>query len=104
MEDSGLAVDEINPVWRLLSPEYENYPNISTARKPSFYLPGWASPLDSGLDSHFTFQNLPGSDFFRHALISVYGESTLGFSVPGIMVGGLVPSINYSGYSSVALL
>ena len=104
VEDSGKTVDQITPVWGLISPTYENYPNISTVRQPSLYIPGYAGGPSgiSGLGPYSMYQNLPASDFFRYAMSSVFGTSTLGFTVPAVE-GSSRPFTEYSGYSSVAL-
>lgn len=104
VEDSGKTVDQITPVWGLISPIYENYPNISTVRQPSLYIPGYAGGPSgiSGLGPYSMYQNLPASDFFRYAMSSVFGTSTLGFTVPTVE-GGSRPFTDYSSYSSVAL-
>ena len=92
-EDSGLRMTEIPMIWGLLSPEYTGYPNVSTIKQPSFYLPGYAS---NGIQrSSFTrspvvlYQNLPGHDFAVSVGNTVYGSgiSGLGDSWPIDVLG-----------------
>jgi hypothetical protein len=106
MEDTGRAIGNIEPIWGLVSPDYEKFPNVSTVRKPDFYLPGYTGgglQVNSFSDSSFgALKNLPASQFFRFALGGVYGGGN-GYdeSVPGISSSGV--QLDYSGHSSVAL-
>jgi hypothetical protein len=89
MEDSGLDLDGISPVWGLISPEYANYPNISVVRKPSLFLAGTSDPWGSvSLSQDGGYQSMPGSDFPPAAMNSVYRQD---FSM-------------YTGSSSLAML
>jgi hypothetical protein len=105
MEDSGRTVAEIAPIWGLVSPDYENFPNVSTVRKPEFYLPGYTGgglQVASFSDSAFgNLQNLPAANFYRYALGGAYGGNDGAETMPGIDTTGI--QIDYSGHSSVAL-
>jgi hypothetical protein len=85
---------ELNLIWGLVSPAYQENANISTVRQPSLFLPGWINPLSI---SDTTFinpgQNLPGSDFSVSVLSAAY--SVGGFSSNGWM--------DYTGKSSIAM-
>lgn len=91
VESSGLTMDGISPVWGIVDPAYEAYPNISLVRKPSLYLPGYydTGGLVSGIAGGF-LEDLPGSDFGPYAMNTI--SSTL-----------TSPSIDYSGYQNMAL-
>jgi hypothetical protein len=81
VENTGEAVlmQDANLIWGLVSPEYENNPNVSTVRQASLYLPGYV-----GLNTVITagsfgdFENLPGSDFAPGALAAAYCISSNG--------------------------
>ncbi|SPO00359.1 uncharacterized protein DNG_03204 [Cephalotrichum gorgonifer] len=62
-EESGLSFDGFNPIWGLISPEYEAHENVSTVRQPFFYIPGVSAGLAPGLppSSLHSGNNLPGS-------------------------------------------
>lgn len=93
MEDSGLALDGITPVWGLISAEYSNFPNISVVRKPSFYLIGTSDQFGSSTIAGAQFEYMPGSDFAPAAMNSVYNrESKLSTDLP-----------DYSGSSDLAI-
>lgn len=96
VEDSGLALDGISPVWGLISPEYLSFPNISVVRKPSLYLIGSSDFHDfAALTLRFgnLFENMPGSDFAPWAMNSVYSGNS-------IFTKGL---LDYSGSSNLAM-
>ncbi|SCO87604.1 uncharacterized protein FRV6_11731 [Fusarium oxysporum] len=86
---------ELNPIWGLVSPAYQDVANVSTVRQPSLFLPGWVNPLsigNSGLIS--SRNNLPGSDFSVAVLSAAY-------NVGGDLLGnGLM---DYTGESSIAM-
>src|SRR5271154_6403466 len=90
VEDSGMTNDEISPVWGLISPSYESYPNISVVRQESLYLPGYSA---SGLGfSRNSYQNMPASDFAPTALTGAYAISS-----------DFGPAVDYTGYSNMAM-
>jgi hypothetical protein len=90
VEDSGMANEDISPVWGLVSPAYENYPNISVIRQESLYLPGYS--MLTGF-SRSTYQNMPGSDFAPTAMTGAYAIST----------SAALPAVDYTGYSNMAM-
>ncbi|KAL9572059.1 hypothetical protein ACKAV7_003776 [Fusarium commune] len=63
VEDSGLSLGGISPVWGLVSSAYEKFPNISLVRQPSLYLVGYSGVGAGSFLSNSTIQNMPGSDF-----------------------------------------
>ncbi|WQF90433.1 hypothetical protein CDEST_15447 [Colletotrichum destructivum] len=87
MEDSGLLMAGISPVWGLVSPEYASRPNVSTVKQQTFHLPGYSrSVVQSPLNRGFTFYNLPASDFPSNAMDLLFEgdteEGALGNSWP----------------------
>ena len=92
VENTGNAynLDQMKLVWGIVSPPYENNPNVSTVRQESLYLPGWGSlgATMYRLDS----SNLPASDFYAGAI----GE--------GYQVGlANTVTMDYSGDSNMAM-
>ena len=83
-EDTGKQLHEIEPLWGLVLPDYEGFPNVSTVRQPSFYLPGWTGDglytLEPGKSATVLDQNLPGSDFPRVVANTVYAIGGDGIS------------------------
>jgi hypothetical protein len=88
---NGYTLNQMNLIWGIVSPQYENNPNVSTVRQESLYLPGWCS-LDNSMYRVDTF-NLPASDFYAGAI----GE---GYQV------GLANDVvyDYSGDSNMAMV
>jgi hypothetical protein len=78
VEDSGLTMYGISPVWGIISPAYENYPNISFVKQRSLYLIGYAGTLSQTLNSGTSWQNMPASDFPVAAMNTIFGSSSLG--------------------------
>jgi hypothetical protein len=98
VENPGLTFDGIDLIWGIISPNYTTYPNISTYRKPSLYLPG-ASDSFSGNLKEITFgsdQYTPGSTYFTRAMNTVFTLSDLLSSVNPV-------TTDYSGYFNAAL-
>lgn len=90
-------MQDLNLIWGLVSPTYENDVNVSTVRQPSLYLPGWIDPGFASIvdtQSLQSFENLPGSDFAIGAL-----EVSYCVSDPGKSCGG----IDYSGFTNMAM-
>jgi len=106
MEDTGKTVDQIDPVWGILSPDYENFPNVSSVRKPEFYLPGYsgggAGVVTYPNEGQPLWANIPASNFFQYALGGTYGGSFSGEESPGVQ-DPYGRGVDYSGYSNVAL-
>ncbi|WYZ37983.1 hypothetical protein EsH8_II_001489 [Colletotrichum jinshuiense] len=79
LEDSGLSMEGINPVWGIISPEYASRPNISTVKQPYFHLPGYTSPSLSitlgTFDGNSVLYNIPGSDFPSKVMNLIFGGS-----------------------------
>src|SRR5450756_3076862 len=63
-------------IWGLVSPEYENHPNVSTVRQESLYLTGYFGEISTGFTSLPGGQNLPASDFYHQAMESAYSVNT----------------------------
>lgn len=91
VEDTGYVHGQFTPIWGLIGPDYENFPNISVVRKESLYIPGYPGTL--GLHAN-GFDNIPGSDFAKHTLVSVYSDSA------GSVTG---PPTDYTGRANFAL-
>lgn len=88
--------EDLNLIWGLVSPTYENDANVSTVRQPSLYLPGWIDPSSASIgdgESLQDFENLPGSDFAVGALETSYCVSD------SVSCGG----IDYSGSTNMAM-
>ena len=98
VENTGedVLMQDANLFWGLVSPEYENNPNVSTVRQASLYLPGYV-----GLNTVITagsfgdFENLPGSDFAPGALAAAYYVSSTGV--------GCSLATDYSGANDLAM-
>ncbi|KAF7186099.1 hypothetical protein HII31_12560 [Pseudocercospora fuligena] len=105
VENTGNAYNnsEIDLIWGIVDDIHVNNPNVSTARQPHLFLPGW---LDNNIDlglSYGNWQNLPGSDFIKIALRSAYSvdSSSLSSVLSGLsQTSGVV---DYSGQSSLAM-
>lgn len=82
----------INLIWGLVSPEYENKPNVSTVRQESLYLPGfYFSPV---VAQRAIFEdNMPGSEFYA-------GSMGTAWTVTGSRSGS---GIDYSGANNMAI-
>lgn len=93
LEDSGLSLGGISPLWGVLSPEHASRPNVSSTRQPHFHLPGYSSGASAAKISAGTTmrQNLPGATFAQMVMTRVVG-----------MADDAWP-FDYSGGSSVAL-
>jgi hypothetical protein len=96
VEDSGLSYSNITPFWGLLSPAFEEHPNISTIRKDSLWLPGTISRLGSNLPVDSTM-NLPGASFYSTIMEYIYRGL---LSSPS---SRLVEVQEYTGYAQFAL-
>jgi len=92
----GYTNFQLNLIWGLVSPTYENNANVSTVRQPSLYLPGWIDPtyISSGAgDLLIGSENLPGSDFAPQALETTYCVSP----------DGGCNGIDYTGDTNMAM-
>jgi hypothetical protein len=70
VEDSGLVYRQITPPWDLLSSAFVGEPNISSVRKESSWLPGFAPTMSSGVDDRM---NIPGASFYSSIMAYIYG-------------------------------
>jgi hypothetical protein len=93
--DNRYYMSDLNLIWGLVSPTYENDINVSTVRQPSLYLPGWINPdsPDIGGEAIEDFENLPGSDFSVGALQTAYCVSST----------SSCGSTDYSGETNMAM-
>ena len=81
VEDSGLTLDGISPIWGLIAEPYAEFPNISVVRQPTFYIPGLSGGPRLGYPG---FQNLPGSDFPGRVMDQVFGDiSSMPYDISG---------------------
>jgi hypothetical protein len=79
VENTGNSYENgvINLIWGLVSPVYENHPNVSTVQQSSLYLPGFSFLQDTTQESVYQ-DNLPGSEFYAGCMQTawnVYGTS-----------------------------
>ncbi|RSL78768.1 hypothetical protein CDV31_017252, partial [Fusarium ambrosium] len=96
VEETGnrYRVSDLNPIWGLVSPAYQESANVSTVRQPSLFLPGWMDTVSMTDTRLMKFgENLPGSDFSVGALSAAYSVGDL-FDKRGI---------DYTGKSSIAM-
>lgn len=93
VEETGKSMDEISPIWGLVSPAYENYPNISVIKAESLHLPGYSDSSD--VSSKRTYQNMPGSDFFKAVSKYAYDISDSSNTYG--------PRVDYTGYANMAM-
>jgi hypothetical protein len=61
----------INLIWGLISPEYENHPNVSTVRQKSLYLPGFNAAFITQQRQIYQ-DNMPGSEFYAGSMNSAW--------------------------------
>lgn len=75
VEDTGTkyTVPQIRPIWGLISPAYENKPNVSSIRSPVLYLPGW---MDYKFPLPHESENIPAAEFSIGALAAAYSVGT----------------------------
>ncbi|KAH8891705.1 hypothetical protein GQ53DRAFT_865652 [Thozetella sp. PMI_491] len=96
VEDSGLAVIQIRPVWGLVSSAYSSFPNVSIVQKPELYLPvGWQG---SGVGSvEFNSQdNTPAATFGWESINTLYyGLSSEIRALPDYYGGTSVAVLSY---------
>jgi len=106
VENTGGAftVQEIDLIWGLISPEYENNPNISTVRQASLYLPGWVNNefSETNAVANDDTENLPGSDFAVGAISASYCVSPPN-SGGSTGCQGSFSGQDYSGSTSMAM-
>ncbi|KAF2174731.1 hypothetical protein K469DRAFT_647989 [Zopfia rhizophila CBS 207.26] len=69
VENTGMSLSDVNPLWGLVKPESQGGLNLSTIRKESLMLPGF---VVFGEFVPKTHQNLPGVDFYCDALGAMY--------------------------------
>lgn len=90
VENSGnfYSMADINLIWGIISPKYENHPNVSSVRQEHLYLPGYSSVFNQiySLDP----VNSPGTSFYIGAMGDTYGNS-------------ITPKFDYSGTNNMAM-
>jgi hypothetical protein len=81
VEDTGRQLNEIRPIWGLVSPAYPaaNFPNMSFVKQPSLYLIGLGSgdagpTFSPSPDFNAGEQNLAGTDFPFAAANTIYSD------------------------------
>jgi hypothetical protein len=92
VEDTQMALADVNPLWGLVAPHSHGSVNISTLQKESLWVPGYAGWSDFSGGPMSGYQNLPGVDFHCGALAAAYavGNPSIGM-------------LDYSGQSNLAL-
>lgn len=98
VEDYGLkwSNDELRQMWGLVSPYYEGKMNVSTYRKPEFYLPGYMPVVISdGIGP--SFMNMPGSDLSEVGLSAAYCTPSSSGTSTGCLGG------DYSGTLDIGI-
>ncbi|KAK3896536.1 hypothetical protein C8A05DRAFT_20502, partial [Staphylotrichum tortipilum] len=99
VEDSGLQLFQIKPVWGLLSSGYSHMPNVSTVQKPELYLVGmghYEFSLYFGRPGVATVDNMPAADFPFMGLDTVY------YHLSSILSSGLPDYLGQSSLGSMA--
>ncbi|MBE3047858.1 hypothetical protein IMZ48_36185 [Candidatus Bathyarchaeota archaeon] len=72
-EESGHTFNFLNPIWGLISEEYESQKNVSSVRHTAFYIPGIQGNVAETLPpSQHLGDNLPGSNFTARAVNQVF--------------------------------
>jgi hypothetical protein len=96
VEDSGMVLADVQPLWGIVAPSFEGRQNLSTVRKESLYLPGDSFSV-SGTQPFRTVQNLPGVEFYTRAMSLAYGISPFTFATRNGDIS------DYSGRSNMAI-
>ena len=91
VENTNLSIDDVNPLWGLVSPESAHQMGMPTLRQESLWLPGFANGV---LSTKPSYQNLPGVQFHTTALAGTYDNE------PGAASG----FFDYTGARSYSLL
>ncbi|KAE8367499.1 hypothetical protein BDV27DRAFT_154932 [Aspergillus caelatus] len=74
VENTSLPIDVAQPLWGIVSKEYQNRNDISVIRKGSLWLPGFGSTsLGSPVDG---LLNLPGASFHLTSFAHLYSLSS----------------------------
>jgi hypothetical protein len=63
VEDSGLELDGISPLWGLISPSYKGFPNISVLQQPALNLVGYSGRVSDYFSIGRSLENSPGAMF-----------------------------------------
>ena len=90
VEDTQMALVDVNPLWGLVATHSHSSVNLSTLQKESLWVPGYVGLNE--LSEGSSYQNLPGVDFHCSALATAY---TVGNPSIGVL--------DYSGQSNLAL-
>lgn len=77
IEETGLDLDGVSPVWGLIDERYAEIANLTAKRAPHLYLVGlaagtFAPGLHEALIGSAGYQNLPGADFPIYTMNTVY--------------------------------
>jgi hypothetical protein len=89
VENTELALIDVRPLWGLVSSQNQGNVSLSTLRKESLYLPGYAGVSFGSLVPGY--ENLPGSDFYCDILATAYSlRDPIGIT-------------DYTGQSSLAM-
>lgn len=88
VEKTDMLLRDVNPIWGIVSSPDQGNISLSTLRKESLYLPGFANM--AGTSTFDESRNLPGTKFHLNALSTAYEI-------------GSTDVMEYTGKSSLAL-
>lgn len=71
VEDTGLPLENTNPLWGLAESEEAPFPNMSFKRAPHLWLAGF-DPASDQIPKGEGFENLPGLYFYSMAFVNAY--------------------------------
>lgn len=91
VENSGMLLNDIQPLWGLVSPKSAGQLGLSTVRQEHLWLPGTTGGDVFSTDPYY--QNLPGVGFYKTALAGTYG-----------VAAGSIGFFDYSGASDMPIL
>jgi hypothetical protein len=92
VEDTQMALADVNPLWGLVAPHSHGSVNLSTLQKESLWVPGYAGWSEMSGGPLGGYQNLPSVDFHCGALAAAYAVGNPSIGMP-----------DYSSQSNLAL-
>lgn len=91
VEQTNLTLEDVLPLWGLVSSPNQGNISLSTLQKEFLYLPGYQG-LSLGFSSGSDYQNLPGVNFYSDAIGTAFVIGSEGIGVA-----------DYSGTTNLAL-